>query len=325
MIVLVAESEYRKAEAVFQRAPGVQCVPVPGDEARLAEEIRSRGARHVILGPPVFRDALYRALPRGSVIARDGQGHDGIDLAQATAAGLLCTNTPNVLHDSVAEHTIALLLAAARHLPEFDREMHTGVWRPQPGVELRGKVLAILGCGRIGRAVARIASAGLQMQVIGWHRPGPARAAGAGFVRFTDDLGEAIGRADFVSVHLAATAATRHLIDQDRLALFQPHAWLINTARGAVVDEAALYDALAAGRLGGAALDVFHIEPYAPSDPARDLRALSNVVLTPHVGSSTAEANRRMAEAALRNITLAVAGDFAAMNLLNPEVLTERG
>jgi phosphoglycerate dehydrogenase-like enzyme len=289
----------------------------------LVEEIRRRGVRHVILGPPVYRDALYDALPRGSVIARYGQGYDGIDLVRATAAGLLCTNTPNVLHDSVAEHTIALLLAAARHIAEFDRDMHAAAWAPRPGVELRGKVLTIVGCGRIGRAVARIASAGLQMQVLGWHRPGapPTGPHAAEFARLTDDLDDAIHQADVVSVHVPATPATRHLMNHHRLSRFQPHAWLINTARGSVVDENALYDVLSGGQLGGAALDVFQVEPYAPVDPARDLRTLPNAILTPHVGSSTADANRRMAEAALRNIALAIAGDFAAMNLLNPEVL----
>jgi len=322
-VILVAETEYRKAQDVFARAADMQCVAAPVDEAGLAAEIGRLGARHVVLGPPVYRDALYKALTPGSVIARFGQGFDGLDLPKATAAGLLCTNTPNVLHDSVAELTVGLLLSAARHLAASDRDMHAGRWQPRPGLELRGKTLALLGCGRIGRAVARIASAGLQMRVVGWLRPGPRREeTSPDFARFTDDLADAIGTADFVSVHVPASDATRHLISGERLALFQAHAWLLNTARGMVVDEAALYDALAARRLAGAALDVFQIEPYVPVDPARDLRRLDNVILAPHVGSSTAEANRRMAEAALRNIRLAEAGDFGAMNLLNPDVLT---
>jgi phosphoglycerate dehydrogenase-like enzyme len=152
------------------------------------------------------------------------------------------------------------------------------------------------------------------MQVIGWHRPGPAPAAGAGFVRFTDDLGEAIRRADFVSVHLAATAATRHLIDQDRLALFQPHAWLINTARGAVVDEQALIAALTSRRIAGAGLDVFTDEPDVPAL----LAELDNVVLTPHIGSATVETRTRMAVMAASNLVAVLKGE-PPLNPVNPE------
>src|SRR5262249_15037645 len=143
----------------------------------------------------------------------------------------------------------------------------------------------------------------------------------ADFTRLTGDDEDAIRGADFVSLHLPATPETKHFIDARRLSWFQPHAWLINTARGAVVDELALHQALVSGRLAGVALDVFDREPYSPIDPHHDLRQLENVVLTPHVGSSTRAANERMALAALRNIALAEAGDFAAMNLLNPEVL----
>ena len=115
--------------------------------------------------------------------------------------------------------------------------------------------------------------------------------------------------------------ANAHFINRERLALFQPHAWLINTARGAVVDEVALYDALVEQRLGGAALDVFDREPYQPVDPRRDLRTLPNVILTPHVGSTTPEANRGMAERAVQNIVWAEEKAFARMDLLNPDVL----
>lgn len=322
-VVLVAASEFWKAEAVFNAAPDVRCVAAPGDEAVLAEAVREFGARHVIVGSAPYGGVLYQVLPRGSVIARFGQGYDNLDLRQATDAGLLCTNTPGVLHDSVAELTMALLLTAARHVASFDRELHDRQWRPRMATELRGKVIAVLGCGRIGRTVARIAAAGFGMRVVGWSRAGSKNAAAlVDFADVTADLSAAIRSADFVTLHLPATPETTHLINPERLSWFLPHAWLINTARGAVVDEIALYDALVDGRLGGAALDVFAREPYVLVDPARDLRTLENVILTPHVGSSTIDASRRMAEAALHNIALAEAGNFGAMNLLNPEVLT---
>ena len=130
--------------------------------------------------------------------------------------------------------------------------------------------------------------------------------------------------ADFVSLHIPASAENARFLDQQRLSQLQPHAWLINTARGAVVDEPALFEALASGRLAGAALDVFEREPYEPADAGHDLRTLPNVILVPHIGSNTVEANRRMALRALRNVQLANDGDLAALDLINPDVLSRR-
>ena len=309
-VVVVTDAEFGKANAVFTSAADLRCVPAPAAEEGLAAAVRSSGTRFVIVGPLPYRDALYAALPKGGVVARFGVGHDGIDKSLATAAGVLCTNTPGVLDQSVAEFTMLLILAAARHLTSFSGEMRAGIWAPRVATELRGKALAVIGCGHIGRVVARIASDAFQMHVTCSGRQ--------------DDYRAAVRDADFVSLHIPATPDNTRFINRERLAILPEHAWLINTARGVVVDETALYDALAERRIAGAALDVFEREPYEPADPARDLRKLSNVILTPHVGSNTPEASQRIAERALRNVRLADAGDFAAMDLLNPEVLTER-
>lgn len=319
-VVVVTEPEFRRAEAVFTSS-ALHCVVAPPSEVELAEAIRAAGARHAIVGPVAYRDGLYGALPAGGVLARYGVGHDGIDKARATAAGLLCTNTPDVLHQSVAELTLLLILAAARHFEQVAGGMRTGNWAPQTGIELQGRTLAIIGCGTIGRATARIARAGFGMRVIGYRRSGPAPGGDADFDAITTDFGDAVGRADYASLHIPASAENASFINAARLGQFQTHAWLINTARGAVVDELALYDALAAGRIGGAALDVYAREPYVPAARGKDLRTLPRVVLLPHVGSNTAEANVRMAARALRNVSLAELGDFDAMDLLNPEVL----
>lgn len=307
IVVIVTEPEFRKAETVFGRVSEVRCVAASSDEAQLATAIRDAGARAAIVGVQPYRDALYAALPRGGVIARFGVGHDGIDKAQATAAGILCTNTPGVLEQSVAELTMLLILAASRHLPEVTGRMAHGEWRPRTGGEIRGKSLAVIGRGRIGTAVMQMARDGFGMQVV---------CAGR-----NDDFAIAAGDADFVSLHLPANPDTHHFLNRETLAVMSPHAWIINTARGSVVDEDALYDALAGGRIAGAALDVFGREPYEPSDPARDLRTLPNVVLTPHIGSNTVDANGRMAARALRNVRLAGAGDYSQLDLLNPDVL----
>ncbi|MEO7192630.1 MAG: NAD(P)-dependent oxidoreductase [Vicinamibacterales bacterium] len=322
--VVVTEGEFRRASQVFSGASGLSCVMAPEGELELAEIIRSASAQYAVIGHRRYEGPLYAALPPRGLIARFGVGHDGVDKARATAAGLMCTNTPSVLDQSVAEFTLWLIGAAARHLVSLAADMRQGRWMLRGGLELQGKRLAVIGCGQIGSAVARIASAGFGMHVVGCHRPGapPTTAAAAPvFSELTDDFGLAVRDADFVTLHIPTTPATRHYVDAARLAMLAPKAWLINTARGAVVDELALHDALAAGRLAGAALDVFAQEPYVPLDPARDLRSLENVLLTPHVGSNTAEANRRMGERALQNVRWAVAGDFTRMDLLNPEVI----
>lgn len=318
--VLVTEPEFRRAERVFESADGVQCTPVPPGEAELADAIVTHAARYVIVGSYAYSSALYQALPRGGVIARFGVGHDSVDKAKATDAGLLCTNTPGVLDQSVAEHAVLLMAAAARHLARNASDMRGGRWDLGPqGTELRGKTLAVIGCGRIGRATARIAANGFGMRVIGFRRS-PAQTD-SDFMATTTDFEAAVRHAHFVSLHITAEPSNRRFVDAGRIAMLSSLAWLINTARGAVVDEAALYDAVAGRRLAGAALDVFEREPYVPADPSRDFRNLENVILTPHVGSHTTEANRSMAERALENIRRAEAGDFASMDLLNPEVL----
>jgi phosphoglycerate dehydrogenase-like enzyme len=320
--VLVTETEYRRAEASFVAAPGLECLRAPDAEPELAAALRDAKGSHVIVGPRRYSGALYDALERGSVIARFGVGHDGIDKIRATEAGLLCTNTPGVLNQSVAEHTMLLIAAAARKLTSASTDMARNRWNPMTGDELHGKMLAIVGCGGIGRSVARIAALGYGMQVVGCSRPdAPPPGALEHFRLVTNQFAIAVRDADFVSLHMPATSSNVHFINRERLASLQKRAWLINTARGAVVDEPALFAALAEGRLAGAALDVFDREPYAPADGHGDFRSLPNVILTPHVGSNTVESNRRMAERALQNVALAEAREFAAMDLVNPEVL----
>jgi phosphoglycerate dehydrogenase-like enzyme len=321
--VLVTAPEFLRAEATFRSMEKLRCVEAPSAEADLAAAIAATGARYVIAGSTKYRKELYAALPPGGVIARMGVGWDNIDLPQATAAGLVCTNTPNTLETSVAEHTMALVLAAARHLISLDHGLRDGEWAPRMGTELRGKTLAIVGCGHIGRAVARIASAGFGMRVVGCRRAGTAAGSGPmpGFDLVTDDVGVAVRDADFVTLHIPGTPENAQFINPARLAAFAEQAWLINTSRGAVVDEVALYDALTAGRIAGAALDVFAREPYVPVSPDKDLRTLSCVILTPHVSSNTADANRRMAERALGNILFAEAREIDRMDILNREVL----
>lgn len=310
-IVLITQQEFGKAEALFQGAPDVHCEPAPAEEAALAAAVTARGARAVIVGVAPYRGALYEALGRsgGALIARFGVGHDGVDKALARQRGILVTNTPGVLDLSVAEHTLWLMGCLARRIAQSHESMRAGKFAGQTGMELHGKTLGILGFGNIGKKVAASAHYGFGMRVVACDQvAAPANLAALGVEQFTNNVEECLRQADVVTIHLPALASTQKFINAERLAGLKPGALLVNTARGAVLDEDALFDALAAGRLAGAALDVFAIEPYQPAHPEKDLRLLDNVVLTPHIGSNTCEANARMAAGALDNVRNFFAG-----------------
>ncbi|MFA5193393.1 MAG: NAD(P)-dependent oxidoreductase [Verrucomicrobiia bacterium] len=309
--ILVTELEFRKAGEVFRAAKDVRCEPVPADETALTAAVISHGVRAVIVGVTPYRGPLYEALGRknGAIIARFGVGHDSVDKPLARQHGIVVTNTPGVLDISVAEHSIWLMGCLARKIVRLETRFRAGEFAGEVGMELRGKTLGILGFGGIGRSAASIAHFGFGMKVIACSRNKPAEPpARFGVDHFTTDVEELFRVADIVSIHLPANANTQRFVNAARLAWLKPGAMLINTARGALLDEETLYDALASGRLAGAALDVFEHEPYVPARPDKDLRKLENVVLTPHVGSNTREANRRMAESSLENVRCFLAG-----------------
>ena len=314
--VMVTELEYGKAKHVFQDAAGFECIAAPSDETGLAKAISDEAAKYVIVGINKYAKALYEAVPSGGVIARFGVGHDGIDKIQARAKGIYCTNTPGVLDDSVAECAVGMILTAARHLAVCAANNKNGVWKNLVGVELAGKALAIIGCGNIGRKVAKIAKYGFGMKVNGFDVAKPKDMSAID--EFSPDFASAVKNADFVSVHIPDIPSTRDFINADRLKMLKFSAVLVNTARGGVLDENAIYDAVKSGLIAAAVLDVFKVEPYSPQNPEKDLRTLEGIIMTPHIGSSTVEACERMAGAALRNIELAAHGRFSEMNLLNP-------
>jgi glyoxylate reductase len=262
---------------------------------------------------------MIDAAPRLRVIGNYGVGYNNVDVAAASRRRIAVTNTPGVLTDATADTAWALILAVARRVVEADAYVRAGkfdTWRPSTllGMELAGKTLGIVGLGLIGRAVARRAL-GFGMRVI---YTGPRRAPaeveaslGARSVPLEDLLHEA----DVVSLHCPLTPGTRHLVDARRLALMKPTALLINTARGPMVDEPALVEALRARRIAGAGLDVYEDEPRL----APGLADQSNVVLFPHIGSSTLEAREGMARLAAENIRSTLEGRRPP-NLVNPEV-----
>jgi glyoxylate reductase len=239
---------------------------------------------------------LIAAAPRLRAIANYAIGYDNIDVEAARARGIAVGNTPDVLTDATADLAWALMLAAARRLVEARQAVFDGEWRTwEPsgwlGVDVHGATLVVVGAGRIGRAVAQRAE-GFAMDVV---------MVGRG-----DDLHAALRRADFVSLHAPLTPATRHLIDSDALAVMKPTAILVNTARGPLVDQAALAAALHEGRLGGAALDVTDPEPLPSDNPL--LRA-PTLLVVPHIGSATKTARAAMADRAVDNLLAALRGE----------------
>ena len=268
----------------------------PRDPDAMRERTASADGLLSLVTDPVGAD-LLAACPDLKAIANMAVGTDNIDLEAAAARGIPVGNTPDVLTDATADLAFALLLALARRIPEGEAQVREGRWRTwEPagdlGADLSGATLGIVGRGRIGDAVARRAE-GFGMEVIASSR------------RSGMPLDELLERADFVSLHCPLTPATRHLISIDALARMKPTAYLVNTARGGVVDQVALRLALLAGEIAGAALDVTEPEPLPAADP---LLQAPNLIVVPHVGSATVRTRERMAEMAVENLLAALAG-----------------
>jgi glyoxylate reductase len=270
-----------------------------------------------LLTDKVDAEAL-EAAPRAKGFANFAVGFDNMDVAAATERGVPLSNTPGVLTDATAELAWALLFAVGRRVVESDRIMRSGQWTGWGplqfiGGDVHGKTLGIVGAGRIGTAMA-LKSRGFDMPVLYTNEsanPILEEKLGARLV----DLDTLVTEADFVSIHVPLLPTTRHLFDRDLLARMMPTAYLINTSRGPVVNEADLVEALRTGEIAGAGLDVFEFEPKM----AAGLADLDNVVVTPHIASATTESRNGMAELAARNV-LAMLADKRPETCLNPEV-----
>jgi lactate dehydrogenase-like 2-hydroxyacid dehydrogenase len=323
IVVGITHVEFQKGKDIFLSESRFNCIPVPETETELSAAIIQNNIDHIVIGAANYRDELYRTLSSGSVIARFGVGHDGVDKIKASKAGIFCTNTPGVLDNAVAEYTMCLILSAARRMNEMTSQVKSGIWNPLIGFELKNKKLAVIGCGPIGRRVAQIASSGFGMNVTGCEIQDvdtERMKREFGFQYITKEFGEAVKDAGFVSLHFPATEKNYRYINKDKIALIPSGCWLINTSRGAILHEDALYEAISSRKLSGAILDVTENEPYFPSGE-HDLRSLDNVLLMPHVASSTREACDKMASRSLENIYYAETNEWNRMDLLNKELL----
>jgi D-3-phosphoglycerate dehydrogenase len=259
-------------------------------------------------------EAVVRAATKCRHIARMGIGLDNIAVATATERKMRVTNVPDYCVEEVADHALALLLACARKVAFFHQRTKSGEYRLQAGGplrRLRGAVLGIVGMGRIAQAVAERARA-FGFEVIAWTRSGNDHGSGARMV----ELPELLRLSDFVSLNVPLTPETRHLLNRESLALLKPTAFVINTSRGGLIDHAALWDSLQAGRLAGAALDVFDPEPPDLSQPLfRDER----VIVTPHAAFVSAESLQELRLRAARQVAATLTGNVPE-NLINPQV-----
>ena len=268
----------------------------------LQQRLRGKQGVLVLLGDRIDRAAIDAGTDL-KIIANVAVGYDNLDVAYARSKGIVCTNTPDVLTDAVADYTWALILTMTRRLGEGERIVRRGEWQGWAfdfmlGTSLAGKQLGIIGAGRIGRAVADRAGAfGMRVAVHSRRQVDWPEAEWMSFDRL-------LATSDMVSLHVPLTADTRKLIDQRALARMKRTAYLVNTTRGAVVDEAALAWALREHLIAGAALDVFEREPIVHPD----LLPLENVILAPHLGSATRETRLAMADLAVRNVLAVLTG-----------------
>jgi phosphogluconate 2-dehydrogenase len=297
----------------------------PSSAAGLAQLHAALPGAHGLLGASFkVDDALLALAPQLQVVSSVSVGVDNYVQEAFNQRGVLLTNTPDVLTETTADTGFALILATARRVVELDRWIRAGHWQAaigpaQFGCDVQGKTLGIVGMGRIGEALARRAAAGFGMQVL-YHSRNPRPAVEQRYNAKYRSLNDLLEQSDFVCLTVPLSPATENLIGAAELARMQPSAILINIARGPVLDEAALIDALQARRIRAAGLDVMVKEPLAQDSP---LLLLDNLVLTPHIGSATLETREAMARCAVDNLLAALAGERPA-NLVNEQVWSQR-
>jgi len=275
-----------------------------------------QGCVAVIAGSEPYTDRVLAGLGQLRIISRNGVGYDRIDVPAATRRGVVVTITPEGNHQAVAEHAMAMLLGVARSLAQNAIDTRAGLWRRRNvSIPLRGKTLGIVGLGRIGRSVAVRAEA-FGMRLVAFEKFPEMAFVKAHAIELVD-LDTLLAQSDFVTLHTPMTAETQGMINRQTLARMKPGSLLINTARGGLVNESDLVEALKAGHLAGAGLDVLATEPPPPNHP---LLALDNVIVSPHVSALDSQAIEDMAVGAAQNILDLFAGQWPAASVVNPDV-----
>ncbi len=316
VVLLTDDSIHPDAVALLRQTCEVRIAGAYADEATMVKAARDAVAILARLG--TISAPVIAAAPGLRIVACHGSGVDDVDLDAATAAGVVVTNAGAANASAVAEYTFALLLALVRRVPQADRSMRSDGWDRAPlvGVGLEGRILGVVGLGQIGRRVARIGM-GFGMTVLACD-PKPVVPDGLA-VRLAP-LPVLLSEADVVTLHARSSRATRGIVDARAFSMMRPGGFLVNTARGDLVDQGAMLASLRSGHLAGAALDVYDLEPLPLESP---LRTMENVVLSPHVAAQTADAVRAMGFAAARAILAELAGE-RPLSVYNPEVYAVR-
>ena len=290
----------------FLKSRGYEVVVVDGTASE-AFEREARDTDALLARTAKYPAEILRKLPELKVIGRHGVGYDNIDMDYCNEKKIRVTITPNANSNAVAEHTVMMLLACAKNLIFQNRQVMAGNWNSRNqcrGEEVTGKTVGIVGCGRIGKQVARKAALGLDMRVIGYDPVIPMDVK-LDHMERVPTIEELFREADFVSLHLPETAETRGMINKDLLSLMKPTASLINCARGGIVNEDDLYEALSTHRIHGAGVDVLTREPYCPDDR---LLKLDNLIVTPHNAALNTETMNKMGLDAARGIDEVLSG-----------------
>ena len=317
--VLIAPMTLANVQGPFVqvlRGAGFELVYPPHAHQMTEEELLPalRGMSAALAGSEPYTARVIAANPTLRVIARAGVGYDAVDVAAATEHGVAVCTTPGTNHDCVAEHTFSMILGLTRNLVAQHLGVKSGAWPRGTNLPLRGRTLGIAGLGRIGKAVAQRGEC-FGMRLLAYE-PYPDTAFAAAHHIELVPLDRLLAESDFLSLHLPLTPQSRRMINRDTLARMRPTAFLVNTARGGLVDEADLLEALKARRIAGAALDVFEQEPPGKSP----LFELDNVLLTPHAAGMDLQSRDDMARSAAEAIVSLSRGEWPAEKVVNPEV-----
>jgi D-3-phosphoglycerate dehydrogenase len=314
--ILIVQAIHERGVQVFDERFEVRVASDPSVETVIRE---IAGVDGVVVRTALFPREIIEAADSLKVIGRHGVGVDNIDVAAATARGIVVANTPNANSTSVAEHTVTAIGALAKRVVVYDRATREGNWEIRnsyKAVDLDGKTLGLIGIGRIGSMVARRAAAAYNMNVIAFDPYVSEEKARELGITLIDSSNDVFSRADVISLHTPLTPETRGLVNMARLRLMKPTAFLVNFSRGEVVNERDLHEALTTGTIAGAALDVFDPEPPLKDNP---LFGLENVILSPHSAALTQECVIRMATGAAEAVVAALSGGQPQF-VVNPDV-----
>jgi phosphoglycerate dehydrogenase-like enzyme len=317
--VLIAPATLAGIQASFipvLRDAGFELVFPPSAHQLTEEELieQLRGIRASLAGSEPYTPRVLAAHPQLRIIARAGVGYDAVDVRAASAHGIVVTITPGTNQDTVAEHTFAMMLALAKHIIPLHNGTRAGKWPRQANLPLRGRTLGLAGLGRIGKAMV-IRGACFGMKILAYE-PYPDHQFLAQHRITLTTLDKLLAESDFLSLHVPLTSESKHMINKKSLALMKPTSFLINTARGALINDADLIEALKTKRIAGAGLDVFEPEPPPPSE----LFEMDNVVVTPHVAGIDLQSRDDMAESAARAIVDLSRGQWPVEKIVNAEV-----